>query len=269
MAAGCDEPFEELLDAARAAWPGVDLPAPLFSAHLARHAPQGASGGALHLGDLYIACACAHGRPGAVEALERRHGAELHAHLARMGLPPAAADEVRQILRERLFVAAAGALPRIAEYGGRGPLSAWLRTAAQRAALNQLRGRRDLPLDDEAGPASADAGEDAERAFLKGHYQGAFQDAFRDALELLDPRGRDVLQLYYLDDHTVEQIAALRRVHPSTAARWVIAARQALTTHMQNLLRARLRLAPRDFHSLAALMRSRIDVAAALGRGQG
>ena len=65
--------------------------------------------------------------------------------LGRMQPTPQLVDDTRQALREKLLVAAPGARPRIGEYAGRGPLQAWVRVAAVRAALDILRaaGARD------------------------------------------------------------------------------------------------------------------------------
>ena len=72
-------------------------------------------------------------------------------------------DDVKQELREKLLVAS-GALPRIADYLGEGPLTGWVRVSATRTALNLLRrDTRNVALrDDDMGEAVAGA-----RGFLQ------------------------------------------------------------------------------------------------------
>src|SRR5262249_50262336 len=97
---------------------------------------------AMHATDLYLACACAQGDPNALRVFERCYMPEATAHLLRAREGEAFADEVRQALRERIFVALDGQLPRIGTYSGRGPLAAWVRIAAVRVASNLQRARK-------------------------------------------------------------------------------------------------------------------------------
>src|SRR5271168_2973007 len=57
--------------AVQAAYPEVRFDDEIFVRHLARHLPAGAGLrawlGAIHAGDLYLACACAEGVPAAIE----------------------------------------------------------------------------------------------------------------------------------------------------------------------------------------------------------
>src|SRR5207245_2776368 len=97
-------------------------------AHFVEHlAAQGASElEAIHAADLWLACACARGVPSAAEELERAFFGELDRAVASLDSSASFADDVRQAIRERLYVRASGTLPGIATYTGEGPLSGWL-----------------------------------------------------------------------------------------------------------------------------------------------
>src|SRR5947209_4360744 len=68
-------PREELLARARAAWPDFELDEDV----LARHVEGLTIDDADRAAELFLACACAHGEPKAVAALERRYLTEVGA----------------------------------------------------------------------------------------------------------------------------------------------------------------------------------------------
>src|SRR5512141_662367 len=125
--------FAALYEVGKAAWPSVALSPEAFEAWAKEHgAPPEA-----YAADAWLACACLQRTPGALEACEARFFPELAPALARFqGLQ---ADEVKQELRQRVFVGAAGGPPKLREYSGRGALGRWLRAVATRIALNLLR----------------------------------------------------------------------------------------------------------------------------------
>src|SRR5258708_809944 len=137
------ERLEQIVAAARVAWPGVVVAPEPFLAHLCRHAPPGgptlAELGRMHTSDLYLACACARGDAVAIARFERRLLPRVDKAVARIDAAPTFIDDVREELRCRLLV---GPTPRIADYAGSGALESWLCVAAMRVALNLRRGRR-------------------------------------------------------------------------------------------------------------------------------
>lgn len=127
---------------AREEWTNVDLPGPMFAAHLAAQWPESAPPSRdlrpLHTKDLYLAAACLHKRPQAVASFQRSYRSNISAALARLRQPVAFFEDVYQELMQRLFTAAPDIQPRISEYSGRGALKNWAITVALRIALNRL-----------------------------------------------------------------------------------------------------------------------------------
>ncbi|OJT20911.1 transcriptional regulator [Archangium sp. Cb G35] len=253
------------LSTARAAWPGVDLDGARFAAHLARHLSADSpaeSLEALHLADLYLACACAEGLPLAHAAFEARVLPEVHVAVARLKLPPSSVDEVRQLVRQKMLVPGPETPARLAAYPGTGPLSGWVRAAALWIALDLQRQRsnQDVSMEDSTLSLLVDPGDDPELVYLKTTYRAEFNTAFTQALANLSPRERNTLRLKYLDGLSIDQLGALYGVHRATAARWVVAAQQALLEETRRLLTERLRLTGSQLDSVLRLISSQIDV---------
>jgi RNA polymerase sigma-70 factor (ECF subfamily) len=68
------------------------------------------------------------------------------------------------------------------------------------------------------------------------------------------------LRLAYANGFTVDRIGGLYGVSRATAARWVAAAREALHDGTRRELCARLRITTSEYRSLAALVRSDLEV---------
>ena len=68
----------------------------------------------------------------------------------------------RHVLSAKLLVAAPGERKKIGDYAGSAPLSAWVRVAAIRVALNLRRGLAAAPHDDDRALATRTAGGDIE-----------------------------------------------------------------------------------------------------------
>ena len=95
------------------------------------------------------------------EAFEKAFASEFDTVFARMGTSPAVGDEVRQTLRQKLFVASGEGKPKIATYAGRGDLRSWLRASAVRELISHARKqRKEIPVADPVLAAFAD-GDDA------------------------------------------------------------------------------------------------------------
>ncbi|MFP2898002.1 transcriptional regulator, partial [Corallococcus sp. 4LFB] len=101
------ERLAQALEAARQSWPDIPLEGSRFAAHLARLVPADGheeTWGRLHMADVYLARAAADGLPSALATFEQRLMPEVDTAVARLKLPPAGLDEVRQALRQRMLV---------------------------------------------------------------------------------------------------------------------------------------------------------------------
>ncbi len=258
-------------------WPAFPVGAEAFAAHLGRclagdarardealaalcagRAPEG-----LKLDDLYLACACAGGDSAAIRAFESRYARNLSAIVQQFAGKGRAPDDLRQILRERLFVGTAERPPRIWEYRGTGTLKAWLKVTAVRAFLDETRrvGRREKE-DVAPGEALLDlpAQTDWELDFLKQRYREAFREAFWEALATLSAEQRNLLRYHTVEGLTLDQIASITPYHRSSVARRLQKARQELLVATRAALGAALRVEEREFESIMALIQSRLDV---------
>jgi RNA polymerase sigma-70 factor (ECF subfamily) len=252
---------ERLHEAARAAWPGVEVDRARFAAYLLERAPGSHDLGALHTDDLYLACACTAGDAAGLAAFEARYVAEVPAFLAGVERSAAAVDDVCQLVRERLFVPADdGRRPKIAEYSGRGSLGSWLRVVTLRIAANRRRGDRPHESLDEVGAFDLLPAVDPELAIIKSRYRPAFDEALRAAFAGLTPRERLLFRMHFLDGLNIDRIGVVFGVHRATVARWIAAARDRLLERLMRGLGERLRIAPAELESLLAVVRSGLDV---------
>ena len=255
--ADVDDPSGNLLSQARAARPELAVPAG-FAARLAEVAAE--SSGQVHAGDLLLASACAAGDAAALAAFEREIMRDVPHFVARFRAGAPFADEVAQVVRDKLLVAGAGAAPRIAEYAGRGPLRAWVRVAATRVALDLLRERGAAPareLDDEL---AVDPGASPELEVLKARYREHFQAALEAALQALSPKQRTLLRMHHVDGFSLDRLATMQRVHRATIARWLADARDEIVTRTHEGLRESVAVGDSEFDSVVALVRSQLHV---------
>jgi RNA polymerase sigma-70 factor (ECF subfamily) len=245
--------LEEAARRGAAAWPELTVPAQVFEAWLRARAEDDV--GRLEVEDLFLACACAQGNERAIRAFHERFDPEIGVALHRLGVTADAAKDVRQAVVSKLFL---GDAPKIASYSGRGSLAHWVRAVAAREALGVRRtaARRDRLLD-----AAGDlAPEDPELGFLKQRYRGEFREAFGRALAGLSDEDRVVLRHRFVDELTLDQLAAACGVHRATAARWLSRIRNDLLDATRGELQARLRVDRSEFDSILRLIQSKFDV---------
>lgn len=250
---------------AHAAWPASWVPAASFVEHLRAQVPADREpGGALAelpVEDLYLAFACALGVPAACDAFSRTVLAEVDAHVARVDPSPAFKDEARQVIASKLLVAAPGEAPKIAEYVGRGPLSAWVRVVAIRTALNLRRGKgHAAALAAERELDELAAADDVELAVIRRRYRPAFEAALSRSLAGLSVRDRALLRLRFVEGVELARIATMYGVHRATATRWLADTRRAVLDEIRRILTAELGATAAELDSLAGLLRSQLHV---------
>jgi RNA polymerase sigma-70 factor (ECF subfamily) len=254
----------------RAAWPDLHVDAVHVVEFVARQVTPDLADAALdglRPADLYLACGCARQLPQAIAAFDRDYMREVDIALARMRIAPPRVADVKQLVRQRLFVgggtAGAPTSPgKISEYGGRGDLRRWVRSVAVRTCLNDLRkGKREILVDDDQLIAQhAIAADDPEVEYMKRTYASEFKAAFSEALGRLGAREQTLLRYHHVDGLNIDEIGAIYRVHRVTAFRWLEKAKEILVRGTLDTLRARLKLPADELDSVLRMIRSQIHL---------
>jgi RNA polymerase sigma-70 factor (ECF subfamily) len=260
-----DDTLARLWSEAQGAWPAVALDADELMRALGARVADGeeplAALAKLHIADLALAGACVRGDPQALATFEEQLLGRVPAMIARIERRPPVVDEICQVLRARLLVGDGNSPPKLADYSGRGRLASWLRVTANNEALMLLRRRREEPRPSRELRAKAIASRvDPESALFRERHREQFQSALDEALASLEPRDRNLLRAYFVDEMTIDQLSARFRVHRSSAARWVQKAQQRVLDETQRILSERLRLSPSEFASLARLVKSELHL---------
>jgi RNA polymerase sigma-70 factor (ECF subfamily) len=254
-----DDELVRLVADARAADPDVD--ATRLAEDIAARCDGHESLSTLRAADLALAAACARGEPKALARFEAQLFGQIDAAYAQLRPATVTLDELRQAMRDRLFVA--DGAPRIASYRGRGDLRSWVRMAATRFLIDLVRAdsaRPDRPAGDEQLADVATTAYDPEIAFLKHTYRNEFRAAFSDALAALEPRERNVLRLRYLDGLEVAEVARVYRVHRVSMSRTLAKIRTSLLAAIHETLVKRLDVDRDELDSIMTLIHSQLDV---------
>jgi RNA polymerase sigma-70 factor (ECF subfamily) len=256
---------------AHAAHPTLVVDDAVFARHLGRCAAGTADEPApqledLQIEDLFLACACLEGAPGAAEAFDSRCAERLRIALGGSVQADDARAEVAQRVREAVLVGTADAPAKIANYSGQGPLDRWVAIVAQRTAITMVRSESASRRAHERATMEAALGgqdrldQQPELAYLKERYKDEFERAFGEALATLSERDRLLMRLHLVSGLSVEAIGKMYNVSQSTASRWLAAARETVAAEVEQLLRARLKLARSEVESLAGLVASQMDL---------
>jgi len=214
-----------------------------------------------HAGELALAIAASRGDPAAIAAIERDHRGVIDATCGRFASPAHSAADLRQILREKLYVAPSGGRPRIADYAGQGRLDSWLRITAVRLFLDLGKRKdraREAPTADGV-LAMPDPG-DLSLEVIKAEYRAAVDQAMRDAAARLDLADRHLLHQHFVAGLSIDQLGVALGIHRATAARRLIRAREALVADTRALLAARLQLSSEELDDVIGMVLSRLDV---------
>jgi RNA polymerase sigma-70 factor (ECF subfamily) len=252
----------------RAAWPDIAVEPKALVAFVARQLEPGQDPAevleGLRPGDLYLACGCSLGDTAAIAAFDRHFMREVDIALARMRIGPPRSNDVKQLVRQRLFVGrdGQGQSGKIVEYAGRGDLRRWVRAVAVRTCLNDLRkGKNEILTDDDQLIAQqAIPGDDPEIEYMKRTYADQFRTAFAEALGNLGAREQTLLRYHHVDGLNIDEIGAIYRVHRVTAFRWLEKAKEQLVRATLDTLRARLKLTPTELDSVLRMIRSQVHL---------
>lgn len=212
--------------------------------------------------DLELAAACSEGDVAAIGAFEERYFGEIDRALARLRSSGLSADELRQRLRQKLFVGDGERPPAIRGYSGRGPLGGWFRAVTTRVVLDHM-AEREKPTPDDLFDAIAAAGDGVETDHLKKTYEAELRAAFDEATQRLLTSERNLLRYAFVEGLGVDALAAVYKIHRATAARRLQSARESLGTHLREVLRERLAVNDSELGSIIHLVMSRVDLSVA------
>jgi RNA polymerase sigma-70 factor (ECF subfamily) len=206
--------------------------------------------------ELELCAACAAGEAAAIADFERRYFGEVDQALRNLDRHGDLTDEIKQVLREKLFT---GESPGIASYQGSGPLGRWVQVVATREALMWLRANRREAQRRTLAAGIAEA-RDPDLDILRREYRPAFEQAFTDALAALTSKERNLLHYHLVGRLSIDRIGAIYHVHRVTAFRWLREARAKLVEQTRTLLAQRLQLGHDELESLLRLVQSRASV---------
>lgn len=261
---GLSARLQTMCEEGAAAWPDLDVEPATFSAFIAARLPADRDPDealtAIRASDLYLTCACASGSRQALAYFDRRYISELNLALARMRPRPEQVDEIKQLVRQKLFVSDSGPTGKIVAYSGRGDLRRWVRSIAIRTFLNQIRKYKREVQRDPDKPIFDEVTDDPEIEYMKRRYRNEFRAAFEQSLKSLDDRQQNLLRYHHIDGLNIDEIGAIYRVHRVTAYRWLEKAREALVSKTQKLLTAQLKVEKREFQSIMRMIRSQLHL---------
>ena len=135
-----------------------------------------------------------------MQVLYGRH----HVRVFRFGLRLVRNEQVAEDLISEVFL---DVWRQAGKFEGRSAVSTWLLAITRFKALSALRRRKDVELDDEAANAIEDASDDPEVAVQKKDTS----DALRKCLTSLSPEHREIVDLVYYHEKSVEEVAGNRR----------------------------------------------------------
>lgn len=247
------------------AWPTVDLSSDRFAEFIAKRGvvPADDAASLERARDLYIACACIDGDKRAHSAFDREYLTRLDATIART-VGDSRVSDVKQSLREKLFLSTPERPAKLGDWSGRGDLLKWLRAVAVRLSIDLVRSDKgDVELDDELERRLVEPGGDPELERLKSAYRDEFRAAFRSALESLDARSRALLRHYYVDGLNLEALASRFRVHASTISRSLEKTRRDLMNATRAAFAEKLSMTQIELESVIRMIDSRLEISLA------
>jgi RNA polymerase sigma-70 factor (ECF subfamily) len=110
------------------------------------------------------------------------------------------------------------------KFEGRSAVSTWLLAITRFKALSALRRRKEAELDDEAANAIEDTSDDPEVAVQKKDKSGAL----RKCLTALSPEHREIVDLVYYHEKSVEEVAEIVGIPENTVKTRLFYARKKL-----------------------------------------
>jgi len=211
--------------------------------------------------DLALAICASKGDGAAIAELERLHDATISAVCYRFARGGHTVDDLRQILRAKLYVSEPGSLPRIADYDGQGTLANWLRVTAIRLFIDLTRRKdraREALIVDQLPEVAA--GFDIPLAAIKQEYRAAVSAALVQAVRELAPPDRVILRQHLAFHMSIDELGAALGIHRATAARRVARARTQLITNVRRIVAEKLALDATELVEVCELVISGLDL---------
>jgi len=115
------------------------------------------------------------------------------------------------------------------KFEGRSAVSTWLLAITRFKALSALRRRRDVELDEKAANAIEDSSDDPELAVVKKDTG----DALRKCLTALTAEHREIIDLVYYHEKSVEEVAEIVGIPENTVKTRLFYARKKLAELMK------------------------------------
>jgi RNA polymerase sigma-70 factor, ECF subfamily len=261
--------LQESVDAGVRAWPTLNLAAESFAWHIGRTLANDGDElvfamERLHVADFFLACACVHRVVGAIETFDTVYLAPIARREPLASADTALIDEVRQNLRNRLFLGSGTNAPKIASYSGNGALRNWVAVVARREAYSLL--RRERPRDRELTDdvmALLPSACDPEIEYLRGRYRSELEEAFRAGFRKLMPRDRLIMRLNIIQGLSMGKIGLIYGVNQSTVSRWMHAARETVREEIHRIVAERLFIDPEELVSLIRQLPSSVELSMA------
>jgi RNA polymerase sigma-70 factor, ECF subfamily len=116
-----------------------------------------------------------------------------------------------------------------AKFEGRARLSTWIMAIARHKAMSALRGRVDQPLDAVAAEKIPDCAATAEEAL----HEGQRSAALRACLQQLPAAQREIIDLVYYHEMSVEEVAETVGIPPATVKTRMFYARRRLGAYLR------------------------------------
>jgi RNA polymerase sigma-70 factor (ECF subfamily) len=250
------------MDEGRGLWPDVALAPGTLDTYVRQRAIPEATVRA-RAGDLFLAAACDAGDSAALVAFERKYLVSLRSYVARLSLSDEMLDDLGQILRIKLLVERP---PRIGTYRGAGPLGAWVRVAAMRAAFDALgasAAERVARVDRDVLAARLAERAMPESELTRARGRPLLESAVEEAIAALSDRDKALLRFHYIDGLSLEALASMQRVHRATVARWLAEVRAGLLRAVEAHMTVRLPMTSSEFRSLVGAVQEELQLSIA------
>lgn len=159
--------------------------------------------------------------------------------------------DLAQLLFERLLVIEDGTPPKLAQYGGQGPLRSWIKVCNARMRSTLQRKKSPELVESEILDALlVPHGSSAESQLIAQGTQVEVRRALAFVLRGLPAQARNVLRMSVCEGLSIDVVGAAYSVHRATASRWLVDIRQAVNEGVHAELKRTLNVDTLDAQSM-------------------